>query len=575
MAVSLTADVQQRAKASGAGRFLGTGPNDLTPFPWRELTGVEAQTLLGSATTIADGTVTDESLELSLLQTVQASAYAPRGIGEAGQLKSAWVSGFGVTGSNPITAVIESHGLGNSLNVTGSPTLQSTGAIRIICDGATSTDVLSKPNVPELLTKRNVLVMDLNSDILDDWNAASLFRAFETNPGFGFLMVHNGIAIYTGVATTTTFTFTPKRGRQRIGVYIEFGSPSSFRYISLGRDENGLSRPPLKVSGTFASASFDPTGSDGLDVWVGEANLISGRAGTHDIYGWRLINGLPAGLTADAIDDTLLSEIAKLGRETDPLLRVLPTPVDAGNWAANINAQGFFLFNQSIGQAPAHTGTTEDVDPLHRGRLVPLSNVAGWTLTILNSTPPGDYYYKDTGGAGGTIVGGASVTLFTINSAGTGLTGVTSPSLAVLPNGRIWFRIEENAGSAPIGTAGGDLDVSTVFTAAVTFPDVVKVGTQIGTFRDIGAGSTIGAADNGKLLFATSNGTATISSVSILAPGSSDTFRCTVINQTAGNYVLDGPGASNVTLAHHESGTIMCKFGGSVRVYTSLGVVTS
>ena len=287
----------------------------VTPFKWEQVAdgirssafgqdlanaadAAAAQALLGPVTSIADGLVVQADLQADLLETIQSSAAVPRGIGAAGTLMSAWVSGFGVTGSSPVSGITESHGLGTALSVSGLPALRSDGAVRIVCNGATSSGLLSKANVTDLLTARNILVMDVNADVAGDWSGSSLFRAFTSSANYGFNIVSTGIGAYTSTGLINS-TFTPKRGRQRIGVYVEFGDPSSFRYISLGRDQNMLVRPPFKVAGTFASATQDPTEQDELDVWIGDGNLIAGRAGTHDIYGWRLLKGVPAGLSPE------------------------------------------------------------------------------------------------------------------------------------------------------------------------------------------------------------------------------------------------------------------------------------
>lgn len=444
MAVSLTTDIQQRAKASGAGRLMGTGLSDVAPFPWRELTGAEGQAVIGGGS-----------------------------------------SEFYTT---------------NDLNV-------------------------------RLSGNRTITPGSVTADVSQDTATTWFKKLIRVNNTAG------SVAITLPDAATATSNFPSGHFCDiQVGSNL-FGVSVTVAVADQLRTQNGQNSWDTTFDTVFLGLSLFV--SDELTVGVY-------RVGSS----WILDGPVRAFLSADITADR--------------------------QWLNNINGNGNFLYNHGLDLVTALTGTTHNVVADHRGRVVPLSNVAGWTLTIVAATPPGDYYYKDTGGAGGTVVGGATVTLFTMNSAGTGLTGVTSPSLAVLPNGRVWIRIESNAGTAPIGVAGGDLDVPSVFTDPVTFKDFVTVTSVRPTFRDIGSGSTIIASDSGKTLFATATGTATVSAASTLAPVAGGAFVCTVINESGGTYNLDGPGASNVAMAANEGATIVCKNGDAdVRVYKSLGVVVS
>lgn len=444
MAVSLTTDIQQRAKASGPARLMGTGVSDSAPFPWRELTASEGQEVIG--------------------------------------------------------------GGGSQFYTTGDLNIRLAGN-RTISPGPVTADV--------------------SSDTSTTWYK-KLIRVNNTA---------GAVTITFPDAATATSNFPSGHFCDIQVASPLFGVSVTVAVADQLRTQNGQNGWDTTLDTVFLGLSTFV--SDELTVQVY-------RVGSQ----WMIDGPVRAFLSADLTFEW--------------------------QWLDNINGNGNFLYNHGLGLFPVLINTSHNVNPLHRGRIVPLSNVAGWTLTIVAATPAGDYYYKDTGGAGGTLVGGSTVTLYTMNSAGTGLTGVTSPSLAVLPNGRVWFRIEENAGTAPVGVAGGDLDVPAVFTDPVTFKDFVTVTSVRPTFRDIGSGSTIIATDSGKTLFATSTGTATVSAASTLAPVAGGAFICTVINESGGTYNLDGPGASNVAMAANEGATIVCKNGDAdVRVYKSLGVVVS
>jgi hypothetical protein len=59
--VSLTLDIQQRAKASAAGRFIGTAVGDAPPYPLREITGADALEIIGITGGGLPGIVTPEA----------------------------------------------------------------------------------------------------------------------------------------------------------------------------------------------------------------------------------------------------------------------------------------------------------------------------------------------------------------------------------------------------------------------------------------------------------------------------------------------------------------------------------
>jgi len=81
-------------------------------------------------------------------------------------------------------------------------------------------------------------------------------------------------------------------------------------------------------------------------------------------------------------------------------------------------------------------------------------------------------------------------------------------------------------------------------------------------------GGTIIASDHGKRIVCTATGTHTISNATTLGNG----FACDIVNDAGGNVILDGPGATNVTMADQEVATvIVCN--AKVRVVKGASVV--
>lgn len=94
----------------------------------------------------------------------------------------------------------------------------------------------------------------------------------------------------------------------------------------------------------------------------------------------------------------------------------------------------------------------------------------------------------------------------------------------------------------------------TTLSAAKAGLDGETIGNYKLTERTLSAsGGTIGATDSGKRIVCTATGTHTVSNAAALGAG----FECEVVNDSSGSVVLDGPGATNVTMAANEVATII------------------
>lgn len=83
-------------------------------------------------------------------------------------------------------------------------------------------------------------------------------------------------------------------------------------------------------------------------------------------------------------------------------------------------------------------------------------------------------------------------------------------------------------------------------------------------------GGTIGVADSGCRIICTAVGTHTVASAATLLAG----FTVEIINDSGGNVVLDGTGATNVTLADGDVATLICA-NSKVRVSKGASTVVS
>lgn len=258
------------------------------------------------------------------IQQLEAASALRSGPGIAVTLTSGWVSGAGVTGSSPITAVEEQYGLGNALTVIDSPNLQSDGAIRLIANEATSSQFLSR-SATGLLGLRNLLIIDVNVDVSNDWAGNSgLFGVYDYTTGYGIWLDNANVYSLTAAETVQAINHALPRGRQVIGLYCDLNaSPASFRLLSRGRDSAGATRNLYSLSQSWAGAAVDPSGQS-IAVTVGNNAELAGRIGTHDFYGWRVIKDIPSGLAADQIEALILAEMDKLERDVDPALRLQP-----------------------------------------------------------------------------------------------------------------------------------------------------------------------------------------------------------------------------------------------------------
>lgn len=135
-----------------------------------------------------------------------------------------------------------------------------------------------------------------------------------------------------------------------------------------------------------------------------------------------------------------------------------------------------------------------------------------------------------------------------------GGSGVTSLSTAPAITSKLPL-----GGGTMIGPiAMGGQNITGIGTLAAT--------TQIPGHRtqSVAAGYTLTAADNGQMLSVTDAGTVFVPAASTLAPISGQGFAL-LITATGGDVLIDGPGATNVTVRNGYYGVITARNGGAIR----------
>ena len=121
-----------------------------------------------------------------------------------------------------------------------------------------------------------------------------------------------------------------------------------------------------------------------------------------------------------------------------------------------------------------------------------------------------------------------------------------------------------------------ELDSEKAPLANPVFTGIMKLAGAKGTAAVKTAAYSVVAADSGQLHVCTTTGfTITLPAVSTLAPNSGDFFALDVHNDTGGNVVLDGPGATNVTMANGELATVYARNGGKLIVAKGAATVLS
>ena len=78
-------------------------------------------------------------------------------------------------------------------------------------------------------------------------------------------------------------------------------------------------------AGAWSANALDPTGQT-INVGIGDDAGAAGKLGTHDFWGHRLINGLPAGLSDDDIDGLMRAEAHILARDAVSTTRAAARP---------------------------------------------------------------------------------------------------------------------------------------------------------------------------------------------------------------------------------------------------------
>jgi hypothetical protein len=307
--IDLTTDVTGDLPVAGG----GTGASDASTARTNLGLAIGSNVQAFAANLTALAALTGPAPKLDLLSRLRT------GPGEESELTSAWVSGHEVTGDPDVTAIGESHGLSGSLAGTGNPQLQADGAIRTVANEATSNTKLSRTSTT-LLGLRNIVTFDVNVNIAADWVSTPIFLASNHGGGYGFSIFPTQLRMYTGASTTANLAVAIPSGRQRLSVYTDFASnPSTTMIISISETGN-----IYQVSGNIGAQAVDPTGQS-IGLTVGNDAQQAGRVGTHDWYGYRLLKGIPSGLTTAQIESRMLAEIDKLARETDPVMRVQPS----------------------------------------------------------------------------------------------------------------------------------------------------------------------------------------------------------------------------------------------------------
>jgi hypothetical protein len=135
----------------------------------------------------------------------------------------------------------------------------------------------------------------------------------------------------------------------------------------------------------------------------------------------------------------------------------------------------------------------------------------------------------------------------------------------------------------PSGAVVGESDGQTLTNKTLTAPTITsptisglgRIQAMKGYAVTKGTGYTVAAAEAGQVHALTAAITVTVPAVSTLCPNANDAFVLDLVNESAGNCTIDGPGSTNVTMAAGDIATIIARNGGACRVVKGAGTVIS